>query len=85
MVCPRFCVFTAIFHEIVPGLVVAYSELGRNHRIARYGICRGFLHFLRRMAERICLMFSVTRKLLWDHRPKKMHEVSAFNTCGIIG
>jgi len=59
------------------------SGLGRNHRIHRNHVFGGdflhFLHFLNRMAERVCLMFSVSvaaaaRKLAYEQPAEEMHE-----------
>jgi len=59
------------------------SGLGRNHRNHRNHVFGGdflhFLHFLNRMAERVCLMFSVsmaaaTRKLPCEQPAEEMHE-----------
>ena len=80
MLCPRFDVFTAIFPELF-SVLRWWSGLGRNHHNHVFGEdFHHFLHFLHRMVERVCLMFSVsvaaaTRKLPDEQtRQEKNHE-----------
>lgn len=82
MLCPRFNVFTAIFPELF-SVLRWRSGLGRNHHNHVFGgDFQHFLHFLHRMVERVCLMFSesvaaATRKLPDEQtRQKKIMENS---------